>query len=111
VPKPKPTVLVILDGYGITLPSEGNAISLAQKPVIDDLIKHYPHTIIEASGELVGLPWGEVGNSEVGHMNLGAGRVMYQDLPRIDKAIKDGDFFSNEALQKALSRVKENNSC
>ena len=107
---PKPIILIILDGYGITLPSKGNAISQARKPVIDDLVKHYPHTIIEASGELVGLPWGEFGNSEVGHMNLGAGRVMYQDLPRIDQAVKNGTFFSNEALQKAVSRVKKNNS-
>jgi len=110
VSKPKPIILAILDGYGIALPSKGNAISLAKKPVIDDLVRHYPHTIIEASGELVGLPWGEFGNSEVGHMNLGAGRVMYQDLPRVDKAIETGVFFDNEALQKAISQVKENNS-
>ncbi|MBU1178254.1 2,3-bisphosphoglycerate-independent phosphoglycerate mutase [Patescibacteria group bacterium] len=106
----KPVTLVILDGYGITLPSRGNAVSLAQKPVIDDLVKHYPHTLLEASGEVVGLPWGEFGNSEVGHMNIGAGRVVYQNLPRIDKAIQDGSFFSNEVLQEAVKRVKEKGS-
>lgn len=106
----KPVTVVILDGYGITLPSPGNAISLANKPVIDDLVKHYPHTLLEASGELVGLPWGEFGNSEVGHMNIGAGRVMYQDLPRVDKAIQDGSFFSNKVLQGAIKQVKDKNS-
>ncbi|NQV29435.1 MAG: 2,3-bisphosphoglycerate-independent phosphoglycerate mutase [Candidatus Marinimicrobia bacterium] len=106
----KPVTLIILDGYGITLPSKGNAISLAQKPVIDDLVKHYPHTLLEASGEVVGLPWGEFGNSEVGHMNIGSGRVMYQDLLRIDKAVQDGSFFSNEALQGAIKQVKEKGS-
>ena len=106
----KPVALIILDGYGVTLPSKGNAISLAKKPVIDDLVRYYPHTLLEASGEVVGLPWGEFGNSEVGHMNLGAGRVMYQDLPRIDKTVQDGSFFSNGVLQGAIKQVKEKGS-
>lgn len=108
--RPKPVVIAVLDGYGITLPSKGNAVYLAKKPVIDSLIKHYPCATIQASGELVGLPWGEMGNSEVGHMNIGAGRVMYQDMPKIDKAIVDGSFFDNEKLLRAINHVKKNKS-
>lgn len=108
--KYKPVALVILDGWGIAPPSEGNAVSLADTPNFDDLVRHYPHSVITASGEAVGLSWQEVGNSEVGHMNLGSGRVVYQHLPRISKAITDGSFFKNEAFLHATKHVKKNNS-
>ncbi len=108
--KYKPVVLVILDGWGIGPPSEGNAISLANTPNFDDLVRHYPHSVITASGEAVGLSWQEVGNSEVGHMNIGSGRVVYQHLPRISRSITDGSFFKNEAFLHATEHVKKNNS-
>lgn len=108
--KYKPTVLVILDGWGIAPPSSGNAISLANTPNFDDLVRHYPHSTITASGEAVGLSWSEIGNSEVGHMNIGSGRVVYQHLPRISKAIVDGSFFKNQAFLHAIEQVKKNNS-
>ncbi|MDL2292698.1 2,3-bisphosphoglycerate-independent phosphoglycerate mutase [Acholeplasma sp. OttesenSCG-928-E16] len=102
--------LIILDGYGIAPASNSNAISLAKKPFIDELFKNYPHNTLEASGEAVGLPDGQMGNSEVGHLNLGAGRVVYQSLTRINVSIKDGSFFQNEAFLKACNHVKKNNS-
>lgn len=108
--KYKPVVLVILDGWGIAPPSEGNAVSLADTPDFDDLVRHFPHSVITASGEAVGLSWSEVGNSEVGHMNLGSGRVVYQHLPRISKTIVDDSFFKNEAFLHATEHVKKNNS-
>ncbi len=103
-------VLAVMDGWGITQPYSGNAISQANTPVIDELIVKYPSMTLRASGEAVGLPWGEVGNSEVGHLNLGLGRIIYQDLPRINKAIKDNSFYQNEELLKAIEHVKKNNS-
>lgn len=106
----KPVVLVILDGFGITTPGESNAISICQKPFIDKLTNTYPTMLLEASGINVGLPWGEVGNSEVGHVNIGAGLLHYQSLPRVDKAIEDQTFFENPALLKAVEKVKQNNS-
>ncbi len=106
----KPTILIVIDGFGITIPSEGNAITLAKKPVLDSLIAKYPSATIQASGETVGLPWGEMGNSEVGHLNIGAGRVMYQDLPRIEKAIADKSFFSNDKFLKIVELIKERGS-
>ena len=108
--KYKPVILVILDGWGIGPPSEGNAISLANTPNFNDLVRHYPHSVITASGEAVGLSWQEVGNSEVGHMNIGSGRVVYQHLPRISRSITDGLFFKNEAFLHACDHVKKNNS-
>jgi 2,3-bisphosphoglycerate-independent phosphoglycerate mutase len=99
-----PLVLVVLDGWGLRPEREQNAIALAQKPVYDALIDRYPHARLVASGEAVGLPAGQMGNSEVGHMNMGAGRVVYQDLTRIDKSIIDGDFFTNPALVAAMDR-------
>jgi 2,3-bisphosphoglycerate-independent phosphoglycerate mutase len=108
--KYKPVVLIVLDGFGIAPPHPGNAVALARKPVFDEMIRSYPHTLIQASGEEVGLPKFEVGNSEVGHMNLGSGRVMYQELPKIDKAIHDGSLFKNEAIKNAFEHVKENHS-
>ena len=99
--------LVILDGWGIAPPGPGNAIELADTPVFDDLWARYPHTQIRASGEAVGLPPGQMGNSEVGHLTIGAGRVLLQDLVRVNKAIEDGSFFRNEALVSAFRRGKE----
>jgi 2,3-bisphosphoglycerate-independent phosphoglycerate mutase len=99
-----PLVLVVLDGWGLRPEREYNAIALAHTPVYDALVARYPHGQLVASGEAVGLPSGQMGNSEVGHMNLGAGRVVYQDLTRIDRSIRDGDFFTNPALVAAMDR-------
>jgi 2,3-bisphosphoglycerate-independent phosphoglycerate mutase len=98
--------LVILDGWGLAPPGPGNAVELADTPVFDRLCSTYPHTTLEASGEAVGLPPGQMGNSEVGHLTIGAGRVLYQDLVRINKAIEDGSFFENEALVGAFERAQ-----
>lgn len=106
----KPVMLMILDGFGIAEKSEGNAVALANKPNFDRLVKEYPNTQLQASGMAVGLPEGQMGNSEVGHLNIGAGRIVYQELTRITKAIEDGDFFENEALIKAMKNAKENNA-
>src|ERR1051326_8105334 len=102
----KPLVLIILDGWGYAPPSAANAISLARTPNYDRLLKEFPNTLIETSGLAVGLPEGQMGNSEVGHMNIGAGRVIYQMLTRIDKAIQDGSFFHNPALVEAVEKAK-----
>src|SRR6185436_4251629 len=85
--------LVILDGWGCAPPGPGNAVELAHTPTFDRLWREYPHTTLEASGESVGLPHGQMGNSEVGHLTIGSGRVLYQDLVRVNKAIEDGSFF------------------
>lgn len=106
----KPFVLIILDGWGIAPDNRGNAIRLASTPVFDRLTTTYPTMAIQAAGEAVGLPWGEMGNSEVGHLNIGAGKIVYQDLPRITKAISDGSFFSNEAFRKAVEHVQKHRS-
>ena len=98
----KTAVLIILDGFGYSETSKSNAIEAANTPVWDDLWKTYPHSLIETSGMAVGLPDGQMGNSEVGHMNLGAGRTVYQSLTRVTKGIFDGDFFDNENLVKAV---------
>jgi 2,3-bisphosphoglycerate-independent phosphoglycerate mutase len=108
--KRKPLIMVIMDGYGLTGPGPGNAVENAPTPVLDDLFKTYPNTTLSASGEDVGLPDGQMGNSEVGHTNIGAGRVVYQDLPRITRDIQLGSFFDNEALNKAISSSKEKNT-
>ena len=105
----KPIILIIMDGYGIA-PPEGNAIAAANKPNLDRLFSENPVTTIGASGMDVGLPDGQMGNSEVGHTNMGAGRVVYQELTRITKSIGDGDFFNNEALVEAVENCKANNS-
>jgi 2,3-bisphosphoglycerate-independent phosphoglycerate mutase len=99
--------LIILDGWGCAPPGPGNAVELAETPVFDGLWARFPHTTLEASGEAVGLPHGQMGNSEVGHLTIGAGRVVYQDLVRINKAITDGSFFENEALVAAFDRARE----
>ena len=106
----KLTMLMILDGFGKNQSEAGNAIQIANTPNIDELMKKNPTTMIHTSGLDVGLPEGQMGNSEVGHTNIGAGRIVYQELTRITKAIEDGDFFSNEELCKAIENCKENNS-
>lgn len=106
----KPVVLMILDGYGLNEKPEGNAVALANTPVMDKLMSEYPFVRGNASGMAVGLPEGQMGNSEVGHLNMGAGRIVYQELTRITKEIQDGDFFKNEALLNAMSNCKKNNS-
>ncbi len=106
----KPVVLMVLDGYGLNENPEGNAIAMAKTPVMDRLMKEYPFVKGNASGLAVGLPDGQMGNSEVGHMNIGAGRIIYQDLTRITKAIQDGDFFENKGLLAAIDNCRKNNS-
>lgn len=106
----KPTVLMILDGFGLNDKTEGNAIAHAATPNIDALMKECPYVKGYASGLAVGLPDGQMGNSEVGHLNMGAGRIVYQELTRITKEIEDGEFFQNEALLKGIANVKKNNS-
>ena len=106
----KPTVLMILDGYGLNENEKGNAAVQAKSPVLDSLKKDYPFVKGYASGMAVGLPEGQMGNSEVGHLNMGAGRIVYQELTRITKEIQDGDFFENAALLAAVNNCKENNS-
>ena len=106
----KPTVLMILDGYGLSENITGNAIAAAKTPVMDKLMKEYPFVQGNASGGDVGLPDGQMGNSEVGHLNIGAGRIVYQDLTKITKAITDGDFYKNEALLAACANANEHDS-
>ncbi len=106
----KPTVLMILDGYGLNSESKGNAVAGAKTPVMDKLMKEYPFVKGNASGMAVGLPDGQMGNSEVGHLNMGAGRIVYQELTRITKEIQDGTFFENPALLDAVKNCKENDS-
>ena len=106
----KPVALIIMDGFGYNHSSYGNAIRAAKTPNIDRLLANYPHTLIGASGMDVGLPDGQMGNSEVGHTNIGAGRIVYQELTRITKSIKDGDFFENEAFTAAVENCKKNDS-
>lgn len=106
MPKLKPLVLTILDGWGFSPTFEGNAIAQARKPTYDRLIQTYPNTLIHTSGPFVGLPEGQMGNSEVGHMNMGAGRVIYMDVTRIDLLIASGEFFKNPALLNALSKAE-----
>jgi 2,3-bisphosphoglycerate-independent phosphoglycerate mutase len=103
----KPVLLVVLDGWGYSEKSEGNAIAQSRTPVYTELLTNNPHTLLNASGEAVGLPDGQMGNSEVGHLNLGAGRVVYQDSTRISKAVRDGDFFTNSVLLSAMQAVRE----
>ena len=106
----RPTMLMILDGYGLNKETAGNAIAAADKPHLDDIFAKYPSTSLKACGLDVGLPEGQMGNSEVGHLNIGAGRIVYQDLTMITKAIEDGSFFENKAFLKAVDHVKKNGS-
>ncbi len=103
----KPIALIIMDGFGESKIAEGNAILSAKTPNLDRLVKEYPNTLINASGMDVGLPDGQMGNSEVGHTNIGAGRIVYQDLTRVTKSINDGDFFENEVLVKLMDNAKD----
>jgi len=105
-----PVILIVLDGWGISNNNQGNAIKQASLPTIDKLNKFYPMTALQASGISVGLPWGECGNSEVGHMALGAGKIIYQNLPRITLSIQDDTFFKNEALLGAMNKARERKS-
>ncbi len=106
----KPVVLMILDGYGLNEKTEGNAVALARTPVMDELMRTCPFVRGNASGMAVGLPEGQMGNSEVGHLNMGAGRIVYQELTRITKEIQDGTFFENPALLTAVENCKKNGS-
>lgn len=106
----KPTVLMILDGYGLNKNTQANAVANAKTPVMDKLMTEYPFVEGNASGMAVGLPDGQMGNSEVGHLNMGAGRIVYQELTRITKEIQDGDFFKNEKLLLAVENCKKNHS-
>lgn len=106
----KPVILCILDGYGIRVENHGNAINEAKKPNLDSFMKKYPMTLLDASGEAVGLPEGQMGNSEVGHLNIGAGRIVYQSLTLINKAVKEETFYKNEHYLNAINYAKKNNS-
>ena len=108
--RPKPVVLVILDGWGIAPANQGNAITLASTPTYNRLLASYPHATLEAASEFVGLPRGEDGNTETGHLNLGAGQIVYQDLPRINQAIADGSFQKNLSLLAALKHATTHQS-
>src|SRR3954447_10652049 len=103
LPVPR-AVLVILDGWGVAPPGPGNAVDLARTPVFDRLKREFPYTELEASGEAAGLPPGQMGNSEVGHLTIGAGRRLYQDLMRVNKAVEDGSFFESPVLRAAFAR-------
>src|SRR5437868_390590 len=104
--KNRPLVLVILDGWGYAPASKANAIALARKPVYDGLLRDFPNTLIHTSGRYVGLPHGQMGNSEVGHLNIGAGRIVYMDITKIDLMIENGEFFSNPVLLEAMKHAK-----
>src|SRR5216684_7323126 len=102
----RPLVLIILDGWGYAAPSKANAISLARKPHYDRLLKEFPNTLIHTSGHYVGLPDGQMGNSEVGHLNIGAGRIVHMDSTRIELMIQNGEFFTNPVLLGAMKNAR-----
>jgi 2,3-bisphosphoglycerate-independent phosphoglycerate mutase len=108
MPRPKPLVLVILDGWGYRAETKANAIALARKPTYDRLLREYPNTLIHTSGPFVGLPEGQMGNSEVGHLNMGAGRIVHMDITRIDLMIRNGEFFSHPVLVEAMKNARAN---
>src|ERR1700727_4073256 len=105
--RPKPLILIILDGWGYRAETHGNAIALAHKPTYDRLLREYPNTLIQASNHFVGLPDGQMGNSEVGHLNIGAGRIVQMDITRIDALIASGQFQKNPSIVKAMLRARE----
>ncbi|MBU4603649.1 MAG: 2,3-bisphosphoglycerate-independent phosphoglycerate mutase, partial [Proteobacteria bacterium] len=107
MPAHAPVALIILDGWGINPEVEGNAVAQADTPYIDSLFQDYPHTKLVCSGEAVGLPAGQMGNSEVGHLNLGSGRVVYQDITRINLAVANGELGDNPEFQKAFAVAKK----
>src|SRR5580693_9927972 len=102
----KPLILTILDGWGFSPVLEGNAIAAARKPTYDQLLREFPNTLVRTSGPSVGLPEGQMGNSEVGHLNIGSGRVIYMDVTRIDKMIASGEFFKNPILLDSMRHAK-----
>src|SRR5207248_10595039 len=104
--KNTPLVLLILDGWGFRAETKGNCIAMARKPIYDQLLREYPSTLVHTSGRYVGLPSGQMGNSEVGHLNIGAGRIVYMDISKIDLMIEKGDFFSNEVLVAAMKNAR-----
>ena len=106
MPRPKPLVLIILDGWGYRAETKANAIALARKPTYDRLLREYPNTLIHTSGPFVGLPEGQMGNSEVGHLNMGAGRIVHMDITRIDLMIQNGEFFSHPVLLAAMKHAR-----
>src|SRR5579872_3700326 len=106
MPHPKPLILIILDGWGYRAETKANAIALARKPVYDRLLREYPNTLIQTSGPSVGLPEGQMGNSEVGHLNIGAGRVIHMDVTRIDLMISSGEFFKDPVLLAAMHHAR-----
>src|ERR1051326_4786051 len=104
--RPKPIVLTVLDGWGYRPETKGNAIALARKPTYDSLLKNFPNTLIQTSGPAVGLPEGQMGNSEVGHLNIGAGRIVHMDITRLDLMIQNGEFFSDPTLLAAMKHAR-----
>src|SRR6202158_4773520 len=106
--RPKPIVLTVLDGWGYRAETNGNAVALARKPTYDALLKKFANTLIHTSGPYVGLPEGQMGNSEVGHLNIGAGRIVHMDVTRIDQMIASGEFFSNPTLLAAMHHARAN---
>ena len=106
MPRPKPLVLIILDGWGYRAETKANAIALARKPIYDRLLREYPNTLIHTSGPFVGLPEGQMGNSEVGHLNMGAGRIVHMDITRIDLMILNGEFFLHPVLLEAMKNAR-----
>jgi 2,3-bisphosphoglycerate-independent phosphoglycerate mutase len=106
----KKVILVILDGWGESSESAGNAIKCAKIPNMDMFTSYYPNTVLQASGVSVGLPWGTMGNSEVGHLTIGAGKVLYQNLPRVTLSIQNGTFFENQVLLDTIKHAQDNNS-
>src|SRR5881227_938253 len=104
--RPRPIVLTVLDGWGYRAETKGNAIALARKPAYDELLRKFPNTLIQTSGPFVGLPEGQMGNSEVGHLNIGAGRIVHMDITRIDLMIENGDFFSDPTLLAAIKHAR-----
>src|SRR5258706_9179763 len=102
MPRPSPLVLIILDGGGYRAETKANAIALARKPIYDQLLREYPNTLLQTSGPFVGLPEGQMGNSEVGHLNIGAGRIVHMDITRIDQMISSGEFFQHPVLLDAM---------
>src|ERR1700727_3234799 len=105
--RPKPLILIILDGWGYRAETHGNAIALAHKPTYDRLLREYPNTLIQASNHFVGLPDGQMGNSEVGHLNIGAGRVVRMDITRIDALIASGEFFTHPTIVEAMQKARK----
>ena len=105
--RPKPIILTVLDGWGFRAETKGNAVALARKPNYDRLIADFPNTLIHTSGPFVGLPEGQMGNSEVGHLNMGAGRIIHMDITRVDALIASGELFSQPLLLEAMQRGRE----